>query len=319
MSDEVLDIFRKWANLPIRIISSTDVDGIFAASIFIKSIKDRQFHYSSCRLLKEQQIKSLSLENSDYFVFIDLGSNVLPLIKQYIKKNVIVIDTHQETDFFDHDISVLYSKSSTSALVYDFASKYSDVSIMSPIGVIGSLSTKHGIDPLILKIALENKLILKKQGLPIFGQQTRYMHKALEYSTELNIPGVTGSESGALVFLNEIGISTKTSSLWRKFCDLSDDEMILLIEAIAKKINKADFLVDRYILPKQPQGPTKDVQEFSALITACVKMEQATLAVSTCLGNSPMREKAIETEHSFRREVAKAVSWFDEHQNDKKI
>ena len=63
---------------------------------------------------------------------------------------------------------------------------------------------KSELNNLILEDAINAGKLEIAIGLRTFGMQTRPINKVLEYTTDPYIPGVTGSESGAKKFLEEL-------------------------------------------------------------------------------------------------------------------
>ena len=296
------------------------MESICATSLLIKTLFTRevQFSLSFYPLLLEQHVKEILLERATYFIFIGCGGG---LCKQFKKKHCLIIDSESE-EYLHESIIHITDKKSVTETLYSLLNLLHNTTTSAQIAVVGSFASRYGIDKDVLAIALEQGVLHKERGLPIFGQQTRSIHKALEYSVELLIPGVTGNEGAALSLLSEVGIASKSGSLWRKFADLSKEEMASLIEIIALKkyCDKESLLVDRYILPHELPGPTRDVAEYAELIRACANMDQCSVAIGTLLGDKAMREKAIETEHLFRREIAKALAYYEENpkQEDKR-
>ena len=76
------------------------------------------------------------------------------------------------------------------------------------IGAIGDVQETKGelkqLNKEILQTAVKKGFLKVKKGIRLFGMQTKPLHKVLEYSTDPYIPGVTGSESGAIQFLHQI-------------------------------------------------------------------------------------------------------------------
>ena len=63
----------------------------------------------------------------------------------------------------------------------------------------------------------------------------RPVHKALEYSTNPFIPGISGEESASIQFLSSLGIELKKEGSWKTLADLTDEETKKLATAIKSK------------------------------------------------------------------------------------
>src|SRR3989344_3032664 len=206
---------------PIRIISHLDADGLTSAAILSKTLKRNGniFSLSIIRQLDETRIKELSLENYNFYIFVDLGSGFLSLIHKYLNdRKIFILDHHIpenfENNFFHvnpHLIGMESGSVSGAGLAYLFSKELDennkDLAYISVIGGLGDrVDFNQGLAKGILNDALSSGEIEIKKGLKMFGTQTRYLHKLLQYSTDPYIPGVTGSEEGTLNFLNELGI-----------------------------------------------------------------------------------------------------------------
>ena len=95
---EVAEAFKKIdKKKTIRIISHLDCDGICACSILIKALSklNRRYSLSIFQQVSPVNLHELSAEEYQYYVFTDLGSSSLSMIKNTLKdKNVFIIDHH---------------------------------------------------------------------------------------------------------------------------------------------------------------------------------------------------------------------------------
>ena len=239
----------------IKLVSNLDADGISAVSIMIRTLERLNLSYSVTILhqLKEENAKELAAENYEHYVFCDLGSGQLRVLnKHFGNKKVLVLDHHEIqgspeehiTHINPHDFGFDGSTEISAAGVCFLFSravdkKNEDLAHLAVIGAIGDVQAKEGFKGLnkkILDIAVKKGRIKIEKGLRLFGLQTRSLHKLLEYSSDLGIPGVTGSESGAVQFLKRIGVDpVDKNNKWRTFNDLTEDEKKKLVAGIIMK------------------------------------------------------------------------------------
>ena len=320
----------------IRLISHLDADGISACSILIKALNNdnRRYSISIVQQLTEDIIDDLAKEKYRYFVFSDLGSGQVGYIKEKLKdKTIFILDHHQtenaESNNITHVNPHLYGidgsrEISGAGVVYFFASAL-DKSIESMahvavIGAVGDIQESNGFERLndeILQTAIKKKKVKVIKGLRIFGAQTKPLHKVLEYSTDPYIPGVSGSESGAIQFLNQVGINPRNNKGWKKIVHLEKDELKKLVAGIImKRMNEdkpEDVLGNVYILTEEEkESTTRDAKEFSTLLNACGRMGKASLGIGVCLGDKKIREKAIKNLGKYRREIVNAIRWYEQ-------
>jgi single-stranded-DNA-specific exonuclease len=337
---QAADEFRSVGkNETIRVVSHLDSDGICACSLLIRALnhENRKYSISIVHQLDTKILQELSYENYHCYFFTDLGSGQLSAIKKFLpEKKVFVLDHHQpdsvsaENVFHvnPHLVGIDGSKEISGAgVTYLFVtalnSKNRDMAHVAVIGALGDVQEENGFQRLnneILETAKELGSIEVRKGLRAFGSQTRPIHKLLEYSTDPYIPGVSGSESGAIQFLCSIGIDPKNGKEWKKLIHLSDEEQKRLATAIiikrAGEQKPEDIFGYTYLLVKeQEESPLKDAKEFSTLLNACGRMDKASLGIGACIGNEAAKQRAIQQLTEYRKEIISAVKWYEENRN----
>ncbi|MBI2650100.1 DHH family phosphoesterase [Candidatus Woesearchaeota archaeon] len=322
----------------IRLISHLDADGISACAIMIKLLNNdnRKYSVSIVQQLNKDVLKQLAAEPYNCFIFTDIGSGVLNDIKELLKgRIVLVLDHHsfEETDDLGkivfvnpHTCGIDGGKEISGAgVVFRFActvdNSMEELAHIAVIGAIGDLQEQNGflrLNDEILRIAVKKNKIQVKRGLRIFGSQTKPLHKALEYCTDPYIPGVSGSESGAIQFLYQIGIEPKNDNGWKKIVHLDEEEMKKLVTGIImKRLNEAnpdDVLGNVYILTyEEEESPTRDAKEFATLLNACGRLGRASLGIGACLGDKKIKQQAIRSLSDYKKEIVNALNWYNEN------
>lgn len=323
----------------IKVISNLDADGISAASIIIKTLERLNLAYSVTILhqLKEDNGREIAQEDYQYCVFCDLGSGQLRVLnKEFKGKKVFVLDHHEVqgspeehvTHINPHDYGFDGSSEiSASGVCFLFSREVDkeneDLGHIAIIGAIGDVQAKDGfkgLNKIILDIAVRKGKIRVEKGLRLFGLQTRPLHKLLEYSSDLTIPGVTGSESGAVQFLQSIGVEpVNNKNRWRTFADLSKEEKKRLVAGIIMKrqsrgiANAEDVFSEVYVLPDEKPGHFRDAKEFSTLLNSCGRMDNSSLGIGACLGDEKQRIKAVNSLLDYRKEIVSSMNWYNKH------
>jgi len=336
---EAAELFRKIDKKEtIRLVSHLDADGICASAILTKLFnnENRKYSLSIVQSLSDQVLDELSMESYKHIIFSDLGSGKVDSIAEKLKnRNVIILDHHnpgikESYGNITHINPHLHgidgnSEISGAGVSYIFAKSVNKnnecMSYLAIIGAIGDIQENNGFMRLnreMLDTAVRHKKITVTKGLRIFGMQTRPIHKALEYSTEPFIPGVSGSESGAIQFLNDININPRHEKGWKKLVNLSDTDMKKLVAGIVmRRVNEEkpeDIIGDIYLLNSEPsESPMKDAREFSTLLNACGRMDKASVGIGAALGDKKMKSMAIRVLAAYKREIINALNWF--HQN----
>lgn len=323
----------------IRVISHLDADGISAASLMVKCLNNdnRKYSISIIQQIKKETLEELARETYNCYIFTDLGSGVLTDIESLFKgKKVFILDHHDpeklnvESDnvFFvnPHKFNINGGvEVSGAGVVYLFAScldkKIEEFAHIAIIGAIGDMQEHNGFEKInneILQTAIDKGKIKVIRGLRLFGAQTKPLHKVLEYCTDPVIPGVTGSESGAIQFLQQIGINPKNGNGWKKVVHLTEEEMKNLVTGVilarSAEKNPDDVLGNVYLLREEDhESPTKDAKEFSTLLNACGRLDKASLGIGACLDDKKIKKRAISLMTDYKKEIINSLKWYDKN------
>ncbi len=326
----------------IRIIGHLDADGICASSIMINAMTklNRKYTLTILPTITEETLLQLNEESEKHFVFVDLGSGSLDIVgKALPDKKILILDHHHpQSDIrYDNITQInphLYgidgsNEISGAGVVFLFTQELTDNSEMSRIaivGAIGDIQENNGFKRLnseILEIALKKKLIEVHKGLKFFGLQTRPVHKLLQYSSDIIIPDVTGSESGAISFLQGLGIDPRTKNGWKKLSDLKEEEKKKLIAAIIMKSTdsrpESIFSNNYLLIGEQDDSPFRDAKEFATLLNSCGRLNKASIGIGACLNDKKMKKMAMDNLAEYRREIVNAINWYKDNANSDKI
>jgi len=334
---ESADFFLSWnKEKPIRIISHYDADGLSSAAIIslLLSRLNRKYVLTIVNQLTKLKLNELKNEPYEYFIFTDLGSSLIrELGKSFDKsKRIIILDHHQteKDEYFEnikhvnpHLCGINGDEISGSGVCFFFArevdkdmNKFAHLAL---VGMLGDLQNNsiESLNSHIVNAAKESGKVIVEKGLKLFGIQTKPLHKLLEQSTDPYIPKVTGSESGAIQFLLELGIKPKNEKGWRRLVDLSHEEIQKLIAGIVIKRsseeNPENVLGDIFILKDAPIGsPFRDLREFATLLNACGRMNKGYVGVCACLGYEKYKKEALSVLDAYRRELVASLKWVEE-------
>lgn len=342
---EAVEKFRKISkDEKIRIVSHLDADGITACSILIRALnnENRKYSVSIIQQLNSGFLSEISKEDYNCFFFTDIGSGKLEDIKNILHdKKIFILDHHEPEDadinsnivhvnphFFEIDGT---SEISGAGVVYLFTkflnSKNEGMAHIAAIGAIGDVQENNGFSKLnqeIVDDAIKKGKMKVIRGLKVFGAQTKPLHKLLQYCTDPYIPGVTGSESNAIQFLQQLGINPKKGKEWKKLVHLTDDERKKLASGIimrrVKEKKPEDIFCNIYILcNEKKECALRDAREFSTLLNACGRLGKASLGIGACLNDEKIKKKAIATMQKYKREIVKTIKWYEENSDSEDI
>jgi single-stranded-DNA-specific exonuclease len=323
----------------VRVVSHYDADGIASAAIMVKALERerKEFRLSFTKQLSEEYIEGMKDDDEMLMVFTDLGSGFLKEIGKHLLgggRKIIILDHHQVQGEVPEGARVWHVNPllngieediSGSGVSYLMARALSpinkDLSELAIIGAIGDSQTGSigphwgllGINKEILKDAQSTGKISLGRGLRLWGRYGRPLHKALQYCMDPYIPGVSGSESGSVQLLNELGIEPKgPDGRWRTLASLNEKETQKLATGIIKeRIRRGEdnpewIFGDVYELPDKKES-FRDANEFATMLNACGKSGNAWMGVGICLNDEAHSGELGKVMNRYRREIGKAV------------
>ncbi|MBI1969329.1 DHH family phosphoesterase [Candidatus Woesearchaeota archaeon] len=319
----------------VRIISNYDADGITACSILVKAVEreNRKYSVTILQQLTEPLLEQFAQEPHTLYLFADLGTKHLENIaKRFAGKQVFILDHHELPSTVEEYPNVVLTNPhcdgidggkeiSAAGICFFFAHalnpKNRDMAPIALVGAIGDIQEEHGFRPLnqeILDIAIKEQFIRQRRTLRCFGSSTRPVHKILEYTTNPFIPGVSGNESAAIHFLQQIGINPKNGNSWKTLGDLNEEETSRLIAGIVMKRNgeasPEDILGFTYTLLQEKENtPFRDAKEFATLLNACGRLDKASYGIGACLGDKRMQQKAMQHLQEYKKAIVRGMEW----------
>jgi single-stranded-DNA-specific exonuclease len=304
----------------VRIISHNDADGISAAGVICNAIarQNGKFHVTIIPRLKDEVISKFLKEKYKLFIFCDMGSANLTGISR-LKGDVIIADHHQttnsDTKLTENIVHVnphLYGLNGTSDVSGSGVSyltvrpmEYKDLSGLALVGAFGDMQYKNGftgVNKMILDDGIESGNIEVRDDLKISYKSEEPLYKALSYTINPVIKGVSGDEEGAVTFLEKIGISYGI-----KFAELSNEEKDILKEELVK-INPEIFSSVFSVPQEIPQ--LRNLEDYSNILDACGKNKKQGIGLSICIGDrkNSIKEAQVLVK-SYRDDLVYGVEW----------
>ena len=324
----------------IRVITHIDTDGLTSASILIRALKklDQQFCVTSVKQLEDKYIQEVYEEAKKKkwkaIFFLDLGSNKIAEISKFSEHiKTIILDHHEIEEkfivgnafenirnenfiFVNPMIDDANANISASSVVYLFVKeldkKNEDLAQLAVLGMVGDILNKSisKINSLVVEDAKNHGMKVKK-GLTVIAT-TRALHKALEFGSSAFIPGVTGSSTGALKFLRELGIEIKDKAHggYKTLLDLTKEEVSRLITGIMlKRIKQEDKEIVGNIFLLKLFGRLYDAREVSAMVNACGRLGHSDLALSFLLSSDKAKEKIEMIYSQYKHHLVNALNY----------
>jgi len=330
----------------IWVESHLDADGIAAASIVGKALSrlEADFRIRVERWFDEKIVDQLASEKPGLIIFTDMGSGYLDILGAKLsEKDLIILDHHQPTtekipesfvQVNPHLRGIDGSRDLSGAgVAYLVAKKLNESNIdlahLAVIGALGDIQDKYeqrslgGVNKLVVDDAVESGCLQVETDLLFFGRETRPIHKALAYTTDPYIPGISGKEDQALALITNLNIRIKEEEKWRALRDLSQDEKKMLFSALAEILASRDLDSDIamkligtvYTLDREePWTPIRDAREFALLLNATGRTGKPSLGIAVCIGDrGTMLAKANTALEEYRRSIMTYLNWLSDN------
>ena len=327
----------------ILVLSHFDADGLAAAGTIGSALHrlDSSMHIRAVDGLDEDTLNQAPIDTSDLTILTDMGSGMLDLLNLKITKKAAVIDHHQPVGtpeekivhvnphMFGFDGATEISAAGMTYLVARaIDSRNLDLSALAVVGALGDMQDRrekrslHGLNSMIVEDGVKSGSIRLDKDLVLYGRETRPIHRALAYTSNPFLPGLSSQEDQCLALVTSAGIPVKQDERWRTLADLRDDEKQNLLSAIIRAVTSRgaagkialNLIGTAYTLPKEERGvPTRDAREFSSLLNACGRMNRQGLAISICMGvRGSAMDEGQEVLAEYRRRVAQYMTWVNE-------
>ncbi|MFP4045932.1 MAG: DHH family phosphoesterase, partial [Candidatus Aenigmatarchaeota archaeon] len=176
-----------------------------------------------------------------------------------------------------------------------------------------------GLNKKIAEEAIESGLLSREKGLRLFGRLSRPIHKALMYTTNPYIPGISENESGAIQFLSEIDFDPKKETGgWRKLKDLSEEERKTLASAIIQErikgnVEEPEEIFGQIYDLENFEGKFTDARELSTALNACGRMSKPEVGVLACAGDEGAMEDMKGILNGYKKLLGRYINMVKEN------
>jgi RecJ-like exonuclease len=343
----------------VLLASHIDADGLTSAAVASTALQRAGIRFETVfkKQLDAHEIESIAMRGYDTVLFTDFGSGQLDAIAEHERAGEftpIVADHHQpadaETAF--HLNPLLFgidgaSELSGAGAAYVLgralgertatdggvaaagappdhdASANRDLAALAVVGAVGDMQASggalHGANEGIVAEGVEAGVLEEAKDLAVYGKQTRELPKLLEYATDVFVPGISNSQSGAIEFLDGLDVECREGGNWKRWVDLTESERQTVASALVRRAiqrgvpaGKVERLVGTsYTLTAEPEGTElRDASEFSTLLNATARYDRADVGLAVCLGDrGGGLERARELLSNHRRNLSEGLQW----------
>jgi len=335
----------------VLLASHIDADGLTSAAVAATALEraDVPFEVAFKNQLDDREIATIAATDHETVLFTDFGSGQLDAIAAHEAAGdftPVIADHHQPADAdTEYHLNPLLagidgaSELSGAGAAYVLARALAaavdtgeptdnrDLAALAVVGAIGDMQAVGGelvgANRALVAEGIEVDVLEEATDLALYGTQTRPLPKLLEYGSEVDIPGISNDEAGAVAFLRDLDVDlTDGDGDWRRWADLTDDERRTVVSALVRRAiergvpaDQVDDLVGTtYTLTEEAVGTElRDASEFSTLLNATARYERADVGLAVCLGN---RDGALERARTLlqnhRRNLSEGLTWVQE-------
>jgi RecJ-like exonuclease len=323
----------------VLLASHIDADGLTSAGIAATALERAGIPFETVfeKQLDAERIAGIAAHEYDTVLFTDFGSGQLDDIARHEERGdftPIVADHHQladaETEYHLNPLlfgidgaSELSGAGASYVLARALSEENRDLAGLAVVGAVGDMQDSDGelsgANESIVQEGVEAGVLEETTDLAVYGKQTRPLPKLLEYATDVFIPGISNSESGAVSFLTDLDVDCRDGDTWKRWVDLTDEERQTVASALVRHAmqrgvpaGKIDGLVGTtYTLCDEPTGTElRDASEFSTLLNATARYERADVGLAVCLGD---RDAGLETARrllrNHRKNLSEGLQW----------
>ncbi len=324
----------------VLVVSHIDADGLTSAAIATRALRRAGLATETAfsDQLNDDEVARVAATDHDTVLFTDFGSGQLTAIRDHEDRGAftpVIADHHQPTDAdTTYHLNPLLegidgaSELSGAGAAYVLAralgdrlgsgTDMRDLAALAVVGAVGDMQASGGelvgANTAIAEEGVDAGVLRTGTDLTLYGKQTRPLPKLLEYASDLDIPGITNDEAGAVSFLDGLGLDLRCEGEWRTWADLDPRERQTLVSALIKRAVKRGVPADRidglvgaaYELTEEPEGTElRDASEFSTLLNATARYDRPDVGLGVCLGN---RDEALDRARRLLRNHRRNIS-----------
>jgi len=291
-----------------RIFCHRDADGICSAAIIQRILRERGVDPDISSVLPADLAEVCPVDGLN--ILLDLGSGQLRNLEKFEGRDTLVLDHHPpEGQPWDGMIQINphsfgidgSTEISGSGVAYLLARNLTDDPSLAKVGIIGAIADRQdilgeltGLNREILNDAVGSGLVEEVKDVLLYGRESRPLHISLKNFQDPPIPGVSGSESGAMQLLSEIGIPLREGRALRTLGDLDVEERRRLAsELVVRCITKASpgiagqvpsLIIGSVYRMVGESSPLQYASEYATVINSAARMGFTQEAVGVLLG-----------------------------------
>ncbi len=335
--------------------SHIDADGLTSAAVAATALEREEIPFETAFYdqLDADGVAEIAATDYEVVLFTDFGSGQLDAITDHAADGAftpVVVDHHRPADPGDCDPAVATEVDGYADVPHhcnplveglDGAGELSgagaayllaralggegnrDLAALAVVGAVGDMQASGGelvgANAEIVAEGVAAGVLSEDRDLAVYGKQTRPLPKLLEYATDVYVPGISNSESGAVEFLRELDVPLKDGDEWRRWVDLASGERRAVASGLVERAVERgvpagkieDLVGTAYTLTAEPAGTElRDASEFSTLLNATARYDRADVGLAVCLGDRDAGlRRARSLLRTHRRNLSAGLEW----------
>lgn len=265
----------------VLLASHIDADGLTSAAVASEMLMRAGIEFEAVfkNQLDSHEIDSIAKRARDTVLFTDFGSGQLDDIAAHERAGSftpVVVDHHQPADAETryHLNPLLEGLDGASELsgagaaylvaralaerspaadggTVEMAATRSsradnqDLAALAVVGAVGDMQASDGglagANSEIVAEGVAAGVVEEATDLAVYGKQTRPLPKLLEYATDVFVPGISNSRSGALEFLTGLDIELKSDGEWQSWVALDASDRQTVARALIRRAIERGF------------------------------------------------------------------------------
>ncbi|MBI5392122.1 hypothetical protein HZB00_03925 [Candidatus Woesearchaeota archaeon] len=322
------EAFEERAKGPIKIIAPSTSEGITAAAILTRILqrkqKDLVITFSD---INEKVIEELSFDTVQTFILLDEGETSLSVLEAKLKqKEVFLISSHRRTFASPslHLLSPIEEQIQSMALLsYLFALEMSlENKDLAKIVVPLVFDQQDKIAAQVIEEAKQEHLQKEGQGFLFLHSPLQLLPQALAEVTSPFFPGISGSERGAVSFLENLAGEWKTKQGWKRSVDLNEEECRILTAALIKrKWEAAPLNLEQFgeIWTMKVESEPIAIQEWAEIVKVCGIVKQPITGLRICLGKKLWLTQGRILKKKYNQELGSVLELFYQQSEKKEL
>jgi len=333
--EKAKELILKNKNDSVAVVHDRDADGLSSGGIVINLLEREGIDWASFD--SDRTYESFEYVKKEFgdrlIIFTDLGTGQLEVLKElgFDLNNIIILDHHLK-------INNIYAKYELNPNIYGISGSmevsgaglayllartfgYYDLSQYAIVGATGDMQNSfgrfYGLNRVILNDAINSGVVLVKEGIPIFGRETRPLFKSLQM---LNEPRLFVSEKQVYWFLYNVAdmsfddVKKPLNYIERgkeKFLQKKLIELYLSKAPLVLKPFVSVYMVGEiYTLTTKEKGtPLRDASEFATLLNATNRQDERDVGVGLLTsGSSKYVQRALYLLRKNRIELRESIS-----------